>query len=167
MINRLTISIILLTLTTWTFGQEGITGYYKSNFAVGGYFERKIQLNEDLTFKYEYSGDLSYYKGSGTYKVEDNILRLRYDEFQPDTTDNYPLDNPSDTILQVKKLLIKNERLFIFDKNGELKDKEVAKFTKQFVFFGQRRPKIKKYFLEKRKGERFTWTYDHDTSASR
>jgi hypothetical protein len=96
-------------LTTWTFGQEGITGYYKSNFAVGGYFERKIQLNEDLTFKYEYSGDLSYYKGTGTYKVEDNILRLRFDAFQPDTTDNYPLDNPADTILQVKKLLIKNE----------------------------------------------------------
>jgi hypothetical protein len=167
LISRLTISIILLTLTTWTFGQKDITGYYKSNFAVGRYFERKILLNEDLTFKYEYSGDLSYYKGTGTYKVEDNILRLHFDAFQPDTTDNFPLDNPADTILQVKKFLIKNGRLFIFDKNGELKDKEVAKFTKQFIFFGQRRPRVKKYYLEKRNGEKFTWTYDRDTSASR
>lgn len=154
-------------MTTWTFGQEGITGYYKSNFAVKGYFERKILLSENLNFKYEYSGDLSYYKGTGTYKVDGSILRLLFNEFQPDTTDNYPFDNPADTILQVKKLLIEDGRLFIFDKNGQLKDKDVAKFAKQFIFFGKRRPKFKKYYLEKINGEKFTWTYDRDTSASR
>jgi hypothetical protein len=150
-----------------TFGQGRLPGYYKSNFAIGRYFERKIQLNEDSTFKYEYSGDLSYYKGTGTYVTKDNIIILLYNPFQPDTTDNYPLDSPADTILQIKKLLFKSSRLYIIDKNGELKDKAVAKYTRQFIFFGQRRPRTKKYYLEKRNNEIFTWTYDRDQSASR
>ena len=77
-------SIIILSLVFVSFISLGqnFKGHYVSNVAELGFFVTKVQLNSDLTFKYEFSGDLQYDHGTGTYELINSLVHLYFDPIE-------------------------------------------------------------------------------------
>jgi len=125
-------TILILFIGVSTFGQKRLTGYYSSNKAQLGFFVTQIQLNEDSTFKYEFSGDLAYDNGTGKYWTEKKKL-IHLNFYQP------KLDSAQRTAQALqgggpsgrpKTLLFHNGRLFFADSAGRKKGKGFMKKRK-------------------------------------
>jgi hypothetical protein len=144
-------TILLTLISLATFGQRSLPGYYSSNVADIGFFLTKIQLNNDSTFKYEFSGDLAYNKGTGKYKIENkNITHLTFDTDSIDTLEK-ALSRGGE---RPSRLLYKNGRLHSFRKDGQIvkKGKGLSRH-KKFLFFGDRYLTTRQFYLKKRKGD--------------
>ncbi len=66
---------------------HNISGKYRSNFAVHGFFVTRINLNTDSTFGYRMSGDLMFDTSNGHYRVGNKYVVLYHQAFQPDTSE--------------------------------------------------------------------------------
>jgi len=85
---KLILVIILCTFSLNVDAQNNPKKYgcYSSNFAIIGWFGTHIQLSDDYTFKYKYSGDLSYDGATGTYTVIKDTIYLEFKVQEYDTT---------------------------------------------------------------------------------
>jgi len=89
-------------------------------------------LNQDSTFKYEFSGDLAYDRGTGKYWLEKgNLIRLKFDEVKFDSVQKMmqalqgggPSGRP-------KGFLYANGKLFSVDDLGRRRGKAYLKKRK-------------------------------------
>jgi hypothetical protein len=154
-------TILLTIVSLSTFGQRSLTGYYSSNAADMGFFVTRIQLNKDSTFKYEFSGDMMYNKGTGTYRIENRkIIHLTFDKDSLTTIEKAL----SSSGKRPNKLLYKSGRLHEFSKDGQIikKGKGLSRH-KKFLFFGDRYLTTRKLYLKKRKGE-LIWRGEQNAS---
>ena len=147
-----------MIISVSAFGQKNLPGYYSSNVPSLGFFVTRIQLNEDSTFKYEFSGDLAYNKGTGTYKVKDRkVVLLVFD-----TIDHSQLDSSRRFVAIIqslgdggrpKKLWFKNKRLYHTDSVGAMvKRGQAISRHKRFLLFGDKYLANRKIYLRKRPG---------------
>lgn len=154
-------TILLTIISLSTFGQRSLTGYYSSNTADMGFFVTRIQLNTDSTFKYEFSGDMMYNKGTGRYRVVDRkIIHLTFDK------DSISLLEKalSSSGKRPTRLLYKSRQLHEFTKDGQIikKGKGLSRH-KKFLFFGDRYLTTRKLYLKKRKGD-LIWRGEQNAS---
>lgn len=132
-------------------GQEKLFGHYRSNVADLGFFVTEIQLNNDYTFDYKFSGDLVHQKKSGTFKLIDNqIIQLTFNkknETKDTISDVYSSGNIE--ILD-KKYLYKNGKLFSFHIDGNVvkRGQAYSRFPK-YLFWGDRYIKKSKMYLKR------------------
>ena len=142
---------LFLIITISALGQRDVTGYYSSNTADMGFFETRIQLNKDSTFRYEFVGDMMYNKGTGTYEIEgEKIVHLTFD-IDSLTALEKALSSDGK---RPNKLLYKNGQLHEFTQDGQIvkKGKGLSRH-KKFLFFGDRYMTTRKLYLKKRKGD--------------
>lgn len=64
---------------------RNITGKYRSNFPDSGFFMTEIDLNQDSTVHYSFSGDLQHTDLYGKFNMQNSRLYLRFDKLK-DTT---------------------------------------------------------------------------------
>lgn len=123
--------ILLLALTIFIFittsqAQEKVFGTYRSNIAELGFFGTSIKLKKDYTFEYRLDGDLMHKRGKGIFEIQDkNIILLKFDE----NIENSWTTQEKLTLIPVKgtkKYLLKNEKLFVIDKNNQVIKKTQA-----------------------------------------
>ncbi len=144
---------------------KNLEGNYKSNFADLGFFITTINLKNDKTFEYNFSGDLVNQELTGTYKIDKNLLYLKFskEKFEIESKNdslsitellsgnyhNYELKNENG-IQYHRKFKIGNKKLFSYRiDNGKLV-KRAKKYSdkKRFIFFGPS-SKMKRTFLRK------------------
>jgi len=115
-----------------------------------GFFVTRIQLKKDSTFKYEFSGDMMYNKGTGTYIIEKKIIYLTFDKDSLTTIEKALSSNGK----RPQKLLYKGGRLHEFTVDGQIvkKGKGLSRH-KKFLFFGDRYLTTRRLYLKKRNGE--------------
>jgi len=148
----------MILTSTLTYGQNKVKGHFVSNFAMAGWFDTQIQLNDDSTFKYQLIGDLFYDLTQGTYTIDKDTIKLAFDKeplfdtlrISGDSTVIIPLPNNPATANRPNNLLFKNRKLFKIGDNGQV-IKKYQGFSKmrQFIFFGHKRMKYRKFYLEK------------------
>jgi len=135
-------TILLTIISLSTFGQKGLTGFYSSKTADLGFFVTRIQLKEDSTFKYEFSGDLAYNKGTGTYSIDDKkLIHLRFDPIKLDSANALAeVLSSGSTSNRPMKLLHKKGKLYYFNlTTGQLVKKNYLKKRKgqELIFRGE------------------------------
>ncbi len=136
-----------------------VSGKYRSNFAVHGFFVTRINLNTDSTFGYRMSGDLIFDTSNGHYKFEKNYVVLYHQPFKPDTSEyekygkeavllsyalstNKHLNSPG-------KYLIGHNKLFVCDSNGNAIKKQFGHSKRrQYIIFGKHWYK-RRYYLKR------------------
>jgi hypothetical protein len=136
---------------------KNISGKYRSNFPVHGFFVTRINLNADSTFGYRMSGDLIFDTSSGRYKFDKKYVTLYHEPSKPDTSEyekygkeavmlsyalstNKHLNSPS-------KYLVGRNMLFVCDSTGNPKKKQFGHSKhKKYIFFGKHWYK-KRYYL--------------------
>jgi hypothetical protein len=95
--------LIICILSNNAFGQKSkIPGYYISNYAELGFFVTQIELFEDSTFKYEFSGDLFLDRVKGKYRVKKDTIYFDYYPEQIDTT-TYTFTDSTGEVFSFKK----------------------------------------------------------------
>lgn len=100
--------LIICIFSNIAFGQKSkIPGYYISNYAELGFFVTQIELFEDSTFKYEFSGDLFLDKANGKYKVKKDTIYFEYHPEQIDTT-TYTFTDSTGEVFNFKKRQMPN-----------------------------------------------------------
>jgi len=154
------ISFILLSYSLFSCNStKNITGKYRSNFAVHGFFVTRINLKADSTFGYRMSGDLIFDTSSGHYKLTKDYLILYHEPFQPDTSEygrygkeavmlsyalstNNHLNNPG-------KYIVGHKKIFVCDSTGSLIKKQFG-YSKhrKYLIFGKHWYK-RRYFLNR------------------
>ncbi len=168
--NRLIILIFLIITVIVIFlnscsASTNIQGKYKSNFADLGFFSNTINLKNDGTFEYNYSGDLTNQDLTGTYRIDRNKLYLKFKKEKYDIESNndtisitemisgnyhnYDLKNEN-KIEYHRKVKIGNKKLFSYRiGNGKLV-KHAKKYTnkKRYILFGPNW-KMKRFYLKK------------------
>jgi hypothetical protein len=157
-------TILFLTIAISALGQRDITGYYSSNTADMGFFVTKIQLNKDSTFKYEFSGDMMYNKGTGTYRIENKkIIHLAFDKDSLTTIEKALSINGK----RPQKLVYKGGRLHEFTVDGQIvkKGKGLSRH-KKFLFFGDRYLATRRLYLKKRNGD-LIWRIEKNENNQR
>lgn len=142
-----------------------MTGYYSSNVPDLGFFAKRIQLKNDLTFKFEFSGDLQYHRGQGKYKVVGKTVYLTFDPLKIDTTDIYQALHAVDTVYRPKKFLFKGGKLWSFHVDGHVvrRGQAISRHRK-YLFFGDKYLTKRKMYLQKRDGEELIWRGEENTS---
>ena len=157
-IKALTFILVCCSLFSCN-GTKDISGRYRSNFAVHGFFVTRINLNPDSTFGYRMSGDLIFDTSSGHYKLTKDHLTLHHEPFQPDTSDyakygkgaliishalsaNNHLNSPG-------KYIVGRKKLFVCDSTGSIIKKQFG-YSKhrQYLVFGKKWYK-RRYFLSR------------------
>ena len=154
------LAILILVLLSFTScSKKNLAGYYSSNVAALGFFATRIQLNEDSTFKYEFSGDLAYNKGRGKYIMDnEGVVHL---DFEPE-----PLADSVDLLTQAlagneyrpMRFLFKNGKLYSFHLDGHVVKKgQGISSRRKYLFIGERYMTTRKIYLEKRRGKELIW----------
>lgn len=70
--------ILIITILNSCALNKKIEGKYRSNFADLGFFMTTINLKDDKTFEYNFSGDLVNQELTGTYIIDKNLLYLKF-----------------------------------------------------------------------------------------
>lgn len=158
------IAILILFLSSCS-SVKNVEGKYKSNFADLGVFINTIELKDNGTFNYNYSGDLINQDLTGTYRVDKNKLYLRFSkekgeiESQNDSLSvaeilsgnyhNYDLKIENGIEFH-RKFKIGNQKLFSYRiDNGKLvKRAKRYSDTKRFVLFGTNW-RLQRFYLKK------------------
>jgi hypothetical protein len=150
-----TLFLYLLTSCSWT---KSISGKYRSNFAVHGFFVTRINLNNDSTFGYRMSGDLMSDTSNGRYKFDHNYVILYHEPFRHDTSEYEKygkeavlLSHALSTNNHLKspgRYLIGHNKLFVCDSNGTVIKKQFG-YSKwrQYLLFGKHWYKRRYYLM--------------------
>jgi hypothetical protein len=138
---------------------RSISGKYRSNFAVHGFFVTRINLNNDSTFGFRMSGDLMFDTSNGHYKLDDNYVILYHEPFKPDTSEyekygkesvllSYALST-NNHLKSPGKYLLGHNKLFVCDSNGTVIKKQFGySKRRQYVLFGKHWYK-RRYYLKR------------------
>ncbi|MDM1551361.1 hypothetical protein [Empedobacter falsenii] len=59
---------------------KNLNGKYRSNKAELGFFITELEFLDNKNFIYKFSGDLQYTKLTGTYKLKDNSVFLKFNK---------------------------------------------------------------------------------------
>ncbi|WMI68814.1 hypothetical protein [Mangrovimonas sp. YM274] len=143
--------LFIVIISSNLFGQEKIFGYYSSNVASLGFFVTKIQLNENYTFEYEFSGDLVHESGKGKFKIIDkNVILLTFDIEQEDEKNVEELLSSGNPQIENKKYKYKNGKLFSFHSDGHVvkRGKAISRH-KKYLFWGERYMTKRRIYLKK------------------
>jgi hypothetical protein len=136
---------------------RNISGTYRSNFAVGGFFVTRIVLNKDSTFTYRMSGDLVYDTAFGSFQVSDKEVLLTYGQLIGDTSYEYGTDvipiheyyTKSHNLHRAQAYKIGVNRLLLMGPNlGIIKRQWGYSRNRKALLFGSRW-RMKRYFLKK------------------
>jgi hypothetical protein len=113
-------------------------------------------LQDDSTFKYRYSGDLSFDVGAGKYKIKNDTVFFKFEEFKPDS---FLIINNNDSSwflntrrnhaehLRPQKMFFSKNKLFrINEKGNVIREKKYA-YTINFIGIGRYRKKM--FYLRK------------------
>jgi len=143
---------------------KDVSGRYRSNFAVAGFFSTVINLNKDSSFGYRTRGDMMFDTSNGHYKLKNGYVILYHEPFRPDSSlykgyskadislmfglsTNQHLGNP-------EKYLAGHNKLFACDSTGKVVKKEFGySKRRQFFVFGKHWYK-RRYYLK-----RVAWHY--------
>ena len=138
---------------------NSVSGKYRSNFAVHGFFVTRINLNTDSTFGYRMSGDLMFDTSNGHYTHDNKYVTLYHMPFQPDTAE-YEKYGKEEVLLSYAlstnkhlnspgKYLVGFKKLFVCDSTGYIIKKQFGHFKhRQYLIFGKRWYK-RRYFLKR------------------
>ena len=132
-----------------------------------GFFVTKIELNNDNTFHYEFSGDLLHTELDGKYLVEKNKLFLRFKKLKGETESEIVSVNRKDTIINFSNLgnshsyelkkeneieyhlkyRISNQRLFVYNvkTNKIVRNANGYSKIRKYLIFGTKYYKKKRY----------------------
>jgi hypothetical protein len=136
-----------------------ISGVYRSNFAVRGFFGTIVRLYSDSSFTFRMSGDLTYDTAAGHFQIFKNSLTLINKPLAIDASSDYQVMKESFSIHETitgnhnlrepTKYLIGHNKLFLTNKNG-FKVKRQWGYSKQrkYILFGKRWY-MKRYFLRR------------------
>ncbi|MBD3906936.1 hypothetical protein NAL32_19890 [Chryseobacterium sp. Ch-15] len=157
--------ILIITILNSCASNKKIEGKYTSNFADLGFFITTINLKDDKTFEYNFSGDLVNQELTGTYIIDKNLLYLKFskEKFEIESKNdslsiteifsgnyhNYEVQNEKGIQFH-RKFKIGNNKLFSYRiDNGKLV-KHAKKYSdnKRYLFLGPT-SKMKKIFLQK------------------
>jgi len=151
------LTLIICIFSNIAFGQKSkIPGYYISNYAELGFFVTQIELFEDSSFKYEFSGDLFLDKVKGKYRVKKDTIYFDYYPEQIDTT-TYTFTDSTGKVFNVKlpqrrnysehlrphRLRFKNGKLYAI--KADIQKPEKKNIVKR---------RIKRYYLVRRNESR-------------
>ena len=112
---------------------ENVTGKYRSNFASLGFFITEIELKQDNTFHYSFSGDLQHTELDGTYKIEKNKLYLLFSKLKGETETDAIRIVGNDTFVDFEKL--GNSHSYEIKKEREIKYHLKYKISKNKLQF--------------------------------
>lgn len=87
--NCFLILLVILLALPRLYAQQYMLGIYSSICAENGMFGIDMQLNSDMTFKYEWGGDMQDDKGIGEYKIDHDTVLLSWIPSKYDTEYNY------------------------------------------------------------------------------
>jgi hypothetical protein len=169
-INLIFVLVLTLTITSCKTSRK-VVGVYRTNFPSLGFFMTQIDLNNDSTFHYIFSGDLTHVELDGKYKINDKRLYLRFDKLKeeyktlvfgteenPDTVLNFEDWQNSHTYdLKIEngieyhlKYRIDGDKLKSYNIETEKIVRKAKYFTdkKRYVLFGPSYKK-KKWYLKK------------------
>lgn len=137
---------------------KSISGTYRSNFAIIGFFGTKINLRNDSTFTYRMRGDMMSDTANGKYKIRDRFLILSYDPPVIDTTlyakygkeavlISQTLTNSSSRPYQ---FYLGHNKLFQADTLGNVyRQEQGLSRHKKYLFWGQHYMKRRNYYLKR------------------
>ncbi|WP_225987828.1 hypothetical protein, partial [Rufibacter sp. LB8] len=159
-IKRTIILCLLIALISSCRTSKDFLGYYSSNFGVSGWFITELQLNNDSTFNYRFSGDLFIDESKGAYDFHNDTLYLM---FAPKQTDEFTSSLPDSVQQKFRglevpnyaaserpgRLLYKNGKLFELNSKGKVVKRKQSNIRK-WILWGDTNMKDRKYFLEKR-----------------
>ena len=137
---------------------KNISGVYRSNFPIIGFFGTQINLKSDSTFSYRMRGDMMGDTANGKYKVSDRFIILSYDPPTIDTTHyakygkevvliSHALTNSSSRPYQ---FYLGHNKLFQADTLENVYRREQG-FSrhKKYIFWGEQYMKKRNYFLKR------------------
>jgi hypothetical protein len=146
--TRLNLILMIVFTTNIAFGQQNkIVGYYRSNYAQLDFFVTQIELLNDSTFKYVFSGDLFYDRVNGKYKISSDTIYFYYLPEQLDTTTYTYIDSTGKAFklkipptpnyvahLRPSKLYYKNRKLFSIKPNEQasIKNDDPVNHTRKY-----------------------------------
>lgn len=148
--------LTLIFFSNYSTAQKNIQGYYISNYAESGWFVYEILLQYDSTFKYRYSGDLSFDVGAGKYKIKNDTVFFKFEEYKPDS---FLIINNNDSTwildtrrnhaehLRPQKMYFSKSKLFRIDGKGNII--KVKTFAYSRNLFGIGYYKKKMFYLRK------------------
>ena len=154
-INGLCISFFLCSCGL----THNVSGKYRSNFAVHGFFVTRINLNADSTFGYRMSGDMIFDTSNGHYRLDNKYLVITHQPFKRDTSEygkyekgNILLSSALSTNNHLKsseKYVIGHNKLFVCDSNGNVVRKQFGySKPRKYLFFGKHWYK-RRYYLKR------------------
>jgi len=138
---------------------KNISGKYRSNFAVHGFFVTRINLNTDSTFGYRMSGDMLFDTSNGRYKIDNKYVVLFHEPFKPDTSEyekhgketvllSYALST-NKHLTSPEKYLVGHGKLFVCDITGDVVKKQFGySKRRQYLLFGKHWYK-RRYYLKR------------------
>lgn len=155
-------AVLFILLSCYLFSchsTKNITGTYRSNFAVHGFFVTRINLKTDSTFGYRMSGDVIYDTSWGHYKITKDCLILSHEPFPPDTSEYAkfgkeaviasPALSTSDHLNHPRKYIVGHKKIFVCDSTGnQMKKKFGYSRRRQYFIFGKHWYK-RRYFLKR------------------
>ena len=127
---------------------RNISGVYKSNFGVGGFFGTTVRLYSDSSFTFRMSGDLAYDTAAGQFQISKHSVILIYRPLSMDTSSVYQTMKESFSIHEAitgnhnlrepTKYLVGHNKLFLINTKG-LKVKRQWGYSKhkKYIFFGK------------------------------
>ena len=132
-----------------------MSGKYSSNKAELGFFITELNFLNDTDFKYEFSGDLAHTELTGTYKINDENVYLKFTkeknqiesendsitigEILSGNYHNYDLKNENNIEYHLKYKIIGNKLFSYRIDNGKLvKNSKIYTNTKKFLLFGSK-----------------------------
>lgn len=139
---------------------QSITGKYRSNFADLGFFIEEIDLKQDKSFHYEFSGDLEDTQLDGNFKINDNTLYLRFDKLkkivEPDDSltdwhNEHTYDLKVENGIEYHiKYQIRGNRLYSYNiETGKIVSRvEFESNRRKYILFGPKSYK-KEWYLKK------------------
>ncbi|MDQ3395633.1 MAG: hypothetical protein M3512_16205 [Bacteroidota bacterium] len=143
---RSVVSVILVLLATFSYGQEVKYGVFCRQNPVGDYsVETIIILKPDQTFEYEFTEHMIYEKAKGTFSVnKDVVIKFNYD------TSGLKDQNEREMIDMLPKVMkYENNRLYEITENGrKIKSKRLLSKHRRFYLFGDY-SRCQNVFLEK------------------
>jgi hypothetical protein len=151
---RKTIMMLFLLWSGLLTAQSNLTGKYVSNFAEGGFFITEIQLNSNQTFIYKFSGPNNSDTTSGTYELENSILKLNFNANTTGKDSVYIHSSPAESITLNRPagFYFKNDKLWRLNSKGSRIKKSYGKFEcRSFGFFGKKSSVIakSKFYLKR------------------
>jgi hypothetical protein len=128
-----TFAIIIFSLLTSCNSTKDISGIYRSNFAIQGFFVTEITLKQDGSFDYHFQGDAINQRAKGYYEIKERKLYLTYILPTPDTSQYAYFRTIEWSIEEDMKrwsasfptlFYIKHNKLFDSDKSGKIVKRE-------------------------------------------